>query len=536
MADELTTPVSADDFDTAHEFVKNVLIQKDPALDLSTGSALDGLLVENEAQMAAVHNGRLTQLSESFSLAAIAANIAVVTDADVDSLVSNYFITRKGDTAASGPVQIVVDQPIPYLLPIGYAFTFNGLVFATVQAYRIYPPGSVGVFDSSDSRRMVVRADGKLEFTINVTCKTTGLAGNLAAGTIVTISNPLSGMETASVASDFTGGEARETNQQLLDRAAAGVTAKVLAGPEHIQATLANEFPGATCAVVGVGSPLMTRDRGNLFGLSTGGKQDIYCKMSAYVRKKTITVPATVLNGTTRSLTLPIPYTDGVGVYRIVAIRPAGTVGDDGDVPTSVSIGTYTGTLYVPTIIAPKDAAFSANAILTALFTDTGTQALTTGTQPLYDVDLLYMPSIEAANSFMTDDGIRPASQDILVKAAVPCATIVDATVRIPTTGVTPALSDMVNAIINAINALPIGTSSLSAYVVFKALSGLLPAGGDAINVVFRGIIYAPDGTDIHLGASSDLTVPLNSVAGVGPANTFFSCDPSQVSLTVVNR
>lgn len=533
---DFVNDVSAVEFDSGHEFVKDVLTTKNPSLDLSNGSALDGLLVENEAHLAAIHQSRLDQLANASSLKAIADNLTSVTDEDVDTLVSNYGITRHSATNASGSVRIVVTTPVPYQIPTGFGFTFNNLVFQTVQAFRAYPPGSVGVVNAADTRLMTVRADGKFEFTITVQATATGAASQLAAGSILTIQNPLAGMDQAIVAADFTGGADRETNQALLDRAVVGLTAQVLAGPEHIQATLASEFTGSTCAVVGVGSRLMVRDRANLFGLSTGGKQDIYCRTSQYVRLKTLTLSGTVIDPTAKQVLLDVPYRDGLGVYRVAAIRPQGTVGLDGDLPTSLVWSVYRDTDYLPALSNPIDAAFSINGKLQALFIDSlGVGAYTLNQVRQYDVDLLYMPNLEGVATFLTAPERRPASQDILIKAGIPCTVSCQATVRIPTSVPTPDLAILKSEISQAISVLPFGTPSLSAFVIHRAISGVVTK-GDVVNTTMRGLIYAPSGVDLALATSNELVIPLDPQNLIGPANTFFSCAPDQVELTIVSR
>jgi hypothetical protein len=528
--------ISATEFDTGHEFVKGVLIEKNPSLDLSSGSALDGLMVENEAHLSAIHQSRLDQLANASSLAAIAANLTNVTDADVDTLVSNYGITRESATNASGPVRIIVTTPVPYQIPIGFGFTFNNLTFQTVEGFRAYPPGSVGVTVNANSKLMTTRADGKFEFTIVIQAVATGVASQLAAGSVLVIQSPLAGMDQAIVASDFVGGADAETNQQLLDRAVVGLTAHVLAGPEHIQATLAGQFPGATCAVVGVGSPLMVRDRANLFGLSTGGKQDIYCRTSQTIRQKTITVNGTVIEVATKQVLLDIPYVDGIGAYRVVAIRPIGTVGLGGDLPTSATWSTYLATHYLPFITTPLDAAFSVNGKLQVVFTDSlgvGTYALNDIRQ--YDIDILWMPTIQGVADFLTSDELRPASQDILVKAGVPCSVSCQATVRVPATVLPPDLATLKGEISRAISGLPVGTQSLSAFVIHRAVAATIPR-GDVVNTTMRGLIYCPSGVDLTLATSSELVIPTDPANLVGPSNTFFSCTPEQVELVIVSR
>ncbi len=534
MAD-LVVSVSADEFDSAHEFVKGVLVERSPDVDISTGSPLEGLMTENEAHLAALEQARMDALSQSFSLKAIVDNIVTVDDDHVDSLLSNYFITRTDATNATGPVKIVTDTPVPYQIPVGFELTFNALTFVTESAFRIYPADSSGVTDSATSRRMVTRSDGKFEFTITVVAVETGSSSKLLAGTALLITDPLAGMQTASVVADFTGGENRETNAELLARVSLGVTAKVLAGPEHIQATLANQFPGTTVAVIGVGSSLMTRDRDNLFGLSMGSKQDLYCRTTGYPATKTLTIDGTVTSGSARQVMLNIPYEDGVGVYRVTAVRPAGRVALFGDQPYQYTVNTYIGTNFIPKIRTTQDAAFSANGVLTIQFIDTltTTPALTTDQIISYDVDVLYMPSIEAINTYVTDNDVRTG--DMMVKAGVPCTLTVSATIRIPTTAQSPVAATVKQAISDAISALPFGTPSLSAFVIHRAISTLVTQ-GDVVNTHMRGTILSPAYEDIALETSAELIIPDRADLGVGAANTFFACSPDQVELTIVSR
>ncbi len=535
---DLIPTISAEDAASAHELIKDVLTAKDTTgqLDLSAGSALDQLLVENEAYLQAFHQAQFNDLDLSCSLQAIVDNLVDVSDERVDSIASNYFLERQGATNAEGPIKVVVDQPIPYQLPATFAFTSNGLTFVTNNAFRVYPPDSVGVVDSASARRMIERSDGLFEFTITVVASASGVASKLNAGTTVTMSNPLAGMLSAAVAADFTGGDEQESNEDLLARASAGVTAKVLAGPEHIQAAIAAQWPGTTVAVIGIGSDLMRRDRGNLFGISNGATQDLYCRTTAFPRTKTITINGTVLNGAARTVVLPITYADGVGLYRVIGVRATGLVALGGDKPTTVATSLYTGTVWLPKTPLPADAAYSANAITTVQFVDTTTTgALATGQAVTYDVDLQYMPTIEAINTFATDPLIRPAGQDLMVRAGIPCVVSVGATIRIPSGVASPDLDALKQSIADAVNALPFGTPSLSSFVIHRAVAAVVTR-GDVVNTTMRATVLAPEGVDINLGTTVELTLPDRSDIGVGPANTFFTTAPEQIELTLVSR
>jgi hypothetical protein len=536
---DLTTPVPAisqTQYTSALQFVVQALQAYNASLDLSVGTALEGLLCENQAYMVAVEQARMDQLEETFSLQAIVANETTVPNSYVDSLVSNYFLVRGAAGYASGPVNIIVSAPIPYAIPAGFGFTFSGLQFTTSQAFQVYPPNTTGVTTNSSTRIMSALANGTYQFTVNVTALTTGTSSALTAGTSLVIVNPLAGMLSASVATDFTGGAAEETNASLLARASQGITAQVLAGPAHIQATLTAEFPGTTVAVIGVGNPLMTRDRGNLFGMSTGSKQDLYCRTSQTIGSQTVTVNGTVTDGASMTVVIQLPYQTGIGVYAVTGILPSGLTAVGGITPNTYTVNTYLGTPFVPFILTPQDAAFSANAILSFSFTDTlSTGPLTTGQVISYAVTLLYMPTIQSIAGYATSDNIRTG--DLLIKAAIPCSVTVSTTIRYPALTQPPAVSAVQNAISAAINALPFGTPSLSQYVVYTALAPLLTGGGDAIGTTMRGTIYSPAYQTIALPTSNELIIPTDSgtlALGVSADNTFFTCTPSQVVVNAV--
>jgi hypothetical protein len=486
--------------------------------------------------MVAIEQARMDQLEETFSLQAIVANEITVPDYYVDSLVSNYFLTRGAAGYATGPVNIIVNAAIPYAIPSGFQFTFGSLQFTTTQGFQVYTPNATGVTAGANTRIMSALPNGMYQFTVNVTATATGTASALTAGTTLTITNPLAGMVSANVATDFTGGAVEETNASLLARASQGITAQVLAGPAHIQATLTAEFPGTTVAVIGVGNPLMTRDRGNLFGMSTGSKQDLYCRTSQTIGSQTVTVNGTVTNGATMTVVIQLPYATGIGVYTVAGILPTSLNAVGGITPNTYTVNPYLGTPFVPFILVPQDAAFSANAILSFSFTDTLSPGpLTTGQVISYNVTLLYMPTIQSIASYATADSIRTG--DLLIKAAIPCSVTVSTTIRYPALTQPPAVTAVQNAVSAAINALPFGTPSLSQYVIYTAIAPLLTGGGDAIGTTMRGTIYSPAYQNIAIPTSTELVIPTDAgtlALGVAPDNTFFTCLPSQVVVNAV--
>jgi hypothetical protein len=286
--------------------------------------------------------------------------------------------------------------------------------------------------------------------------------------------------------------------------------------------------------MVGVGSPLMQRDRGNLLGVSTGGKQDMWIRTSAYPRPQTLKLTGTVTNTVAKQVLLTLPPATASGVYRVTGIRPTGFSGLGGYPPAvTQQIAMVDGG---PTMPRSVDGAFSAYAALSVVFVDgDGVGVFTLDSQREYDVDVLWMPGITSVNDWAMNPAHRPIGTDTLVRAAVPCRVSVSAVVRVPSSVQPPTAEALANAVSAEINKLPFGETHLSAFVAHRALVALLPS-GDVINTRLRGTIHAPTGVDIALPTATELVIPNQPDQLVGPANTFFCCAPWQVEVSIVQR
>jgi hypothetical protein len=63
-----------------------------------------------------------------------------------------------------------------------------------------------------------------------------------------------------------------------------------------------------------------------------------------------------------------------------------------------------------------------------------------------------------------------------------------------------------------------------------------LIASGEVADVVLNATILAPDLTNVILANSSFLTIPTDYAKGFSPLNTFFTCPPANVGVTIVSR
>jgi len=528
----LPTSVSASEYVAKASFVRDILLERDPALPVLPGSPVDALVVQNQAYMAQVHEARLSAISTASSLSAMVASPDTATDADVDAKVSDYFITRAPSVPASGWVRVVTTKNAPVVVPAGFSLSFSTLKYATTVVHRIYASGTPGITSSDTSRILSVRPDGKYETTIQVVAQQDGLASRLAAGTALVLDTPATGMVSASVSSDFSGGTAAETNQQLLDRALAGVTAKMLGGGnEHVDALVKSLYPSAVVTTLGIGNSLFTRDQGNILGISTGGKIDLYAKTSSAVQYKTLAVTGTVTNSGTRTVTVTLARDVASGIYRVLYIRPSATVGSGGNSPTSVVLAPVATTGWNPTLIDTRDASFTARHSITITWNDTlGVGTYTNGQSRTYNIDVAYSPLIQELDSVLTADITRPAGVDVLVKAGVPCITAVNITVYTPASFSKPAAGVIQSAIANKINGLGFNNELLTSYTLHTAVSEVAP-NSDVTSLYMSGLIYGQDGVDVVVPAGATLAIPTSATGKYGPDNVYFSSAIDAVSV-----
>lgn len=528
---QLTAPISAAEFRNGKALVRDVLTERRPDIDLSDGSALMGLLVENEAFMAAAHSANYDRLQKSFSLKAIADNLVDVDDSLVDSLVSNYFIERREASPASGPARIVVNLDVLIVLPADFTVEAGGVSYTTGRPVRVLRSGSLTT-QTPNQRVLVPRVDGRFEFTVEVTATSPGAAGQISAGTVLTIPQPIEGMETASAATDFIGGDDRETNAELLERAQLGITAKTLAGPQHIQASLDEVFPGIQTSVTGIGSALMTRDRGNLFGVSSGATEDIWVKTTAFPGTESVEVSVTAPTSG-RTMSFVLRGATAAGVYRVRFIRRADIAGIQGDVPDSVTPTKRSDIPFSPKTPTPQDLWFGAVSDLHVVFTDTSDAELVPGEDYTYTVEVFKMPTVSGVSNYAYDPAVRPAGTDYLVRAGVPCMLEVALEITTPAGQARPLAEDVQVVVAETVNASGFGVRGLTAYGIHSRLRDILGASGVA-NLTFRGTIYAPS-EEIHIPLGLSIQIPELPGRGVGADNTFFAVSPSNVGVSFVS-
>jgi len=272
-------------------YLRQYLSELFPQLDLRTGRVLNDVLLKPAAEVHALDQETMDLYRRASSLQEIVEDPALAAIADVDRLASNFRVIRKEGTPATGQVAIIVSGAYAVIVAQGALFTANGLRFRASSTFTT----TTGAIVNPTDRKLIARADGTYYFLVDVEADNTGSQYQLRQDTDVTWASPSDGYVRAYAYEDFTGGTSGETNKQLIDRLAVGLTAPALAGRSNIEALLRNQFSSIEdISIIGAGDPEMTRDSHNLFGYKLGGKVDLYVRTTDRIQRKSVTASATL--------------------------------------------------------------------------------------------------------------------------------------------------------------------------------------------------------------------------------------------------
>jgi len=518
----------------ARESVTSVMSEKYPNSKWEAGDQLEGVVVEPVAFGYAFNEERLDKQEASFSLAAIEADPTLADDDMVDSIMSNYFIERQQATVSFGSLLVIVSRAIIIPVADGALYDVGDQEYVTQQAWRVFPPDTRDEDLDNGILVLELRTDGNYQFLLPVQSVSTGPDTLVSRGTVFTPDVPFPGQISVTASSDFGGGLAADTNEDLLARAQEGITPKVMSGYQQIEQSIENNYPGSLVRVVGANDPLMNRDRDNLFAASTGGKADIYVRSENYPRTETLEIQAVLAPSDRSSGTWRFNYTLP-GAYRVSAIRTT-----EDDFGGGAQAATEAVNLVPPSSgFQPKldvfNAAFSAHQSRTVTFInqDDTTQALIDAAGPTdvltrtFDVDVLAMPFIEDIDNYARDRDRRDPALDPLVKAACPCLVGIRAIVR-GTVDAEPAKA----AIVAAIAKLSADADTIPANLVYDAIEPYVV--GNTSTVYYSGRFIGQDLSENLVSQQLELTIPENTARGISPDTCHFMVRSEDITIEEV--
>lgn len=431
--------------------------ERNASIDVKRGVFHD-LLLALHAELSTQHQDGLSKYLSARSLLDISSNPELADSDVVDRVLSNYRLTRRQGSAASGEVTIVVSSPTTVTVAAGAVFTANGKSFTANNVFTAKSQASQ--VSSNTDRLLVPLTDGNYAFNISVTATEVGSESELAKDTLVVPDIVPSSYVTSYAAGNFSGGSTLETNTELLSRLQEGLAAKATSNRVNMNAMLREQFPSvAATSVVGYGDPEMLRDQHSVLPLSLGGRVDWYVRSQTRLQTKAIAMTGTLLekniDGSGR---WQISFTKSTapGFYETASIRlpAAENVVGGLSVISDVRGTDLTGDGFIPDIQSVAEGAYSRFQTAVIQFTDNVTDhsSLTVGDTQTYDVAVRMMPGIDQVHDYAASRDIRGVAADVLVRAPVPCFVQVSLTLDNKNTSTAPDVSAIQTAVADEIN------------------------------------------------------------------------------------
>lgn len=537
--------IPASSVDQAEQQLVQILKDEYPSMDLSRGRVLRELLIRPAAIFHAMNEQNLDALRRSFSLQQISQNPTLASDDIVDGVLANLLIERDTGEVSSGQLRIIISQKAVTPIAAGAIFTSNGLSFRATRAF-------VGVTSQTNivntgSRLITSHADGLYEFVIDVEAAETGDQYNLAEGARFTSSAAIPRLVDIVAASDFSGGRTTEDNAALAARAQSGLSPRVLSGRSHIEALLFDTFDYIRdVSIIGYGDSEMERDAHNMFGISYGGKVDIYPQTATAPQRELVSVIATMTDPTTKTLTVTLDRNQMAGAYAVLAVyrhadtpyvlnsnsEPSLIDGLEISSTTWMYNVTQTGDEFVPDITSAEEAAFTRYCTAQLKFVDEES-TLNIGQNDTYKVYVLKMPYIDELQDFVNERSRRSPGADYLVRAPIPAICTLGVQIRSRNTNEIDTAA-IKTAIANAVNALGFSVGHLPGSVIIDAAQGQIPS--DAVldlPVTMLAKLYLPDGTTKVITGTDELRVPDTDLPTVSGRTVLWSARTNDIDVVV---
>jgi hypothetical protein len=517
------------------ELVKQLMQEEHPELDPRRGVFADLVLLPS-SQHAAALGEEVDRYRRSSSIKEISEDPALADDDIVDATISNYLIERQVGTAAVGEVTIIVSALASTTVARGAVFTASGKTFTSDAAYTAKTSASNVITDTD--RALNPRGDGTYEFTINVTASEVGSDSQLIKDTVLVPSSAINNFVKAVATNDFTSGTDTETNAQLVDKVALGLSAKALSGPSNMQSLLSENFPNVLASsVIGFGDPEMFRDQHTVLPVSLGGRADWYVRSQALPQKLGLTKTATLVQKTSDGYGVwqfSLTRDEAPGFYDVFQIKlPSQEVTGSFDITSEIRTIDTTPLLgeLTPDIAALSEGTFSRYQAAVVKFKDdqTATASLTVGTSTQdYAVTVRAMEKIDEIQTMAGEIGTRNYGGDVLVRAAVPCFVSLAFTLEGQQGVALPAAATLQNALASYVNNLGFnGRLHASALqdIIHNYLTGKVAVSAIDMN----GEILRPEGSLRRIRSSETLIIPEEPEKMLTSRTVVFILDPADV-------
>jgi len=411
----------------------------------------------------------------------------------LDLFLANYRIRRLSGENSVGLVRLLFNANTMYSFGGMDTFLANGQTFHPTAIFTIYPAGQSA--HASNSQPLQQLDNGLFSAVIELRSSQVDIAANLPVGTklIPQGSQPSSLLE-VEVIETFVGGIQEDTVEMLVPQLVNGITSPVLTSRANIGAWI-KTVPNTVvkeASVIGAGDIESIRDKHGLFNLSQGGAGDIYVRTADSLLTKAIQVRGVLVDEGTLTYRIELGRDDAPAAYSILGVYSQ-TSSTALEVTNETRGIDLTGINYAPDVINYREGAFTAFQTIVLEFVDHSIDP-TCGTIPEfgdYTIFYDYLPYIPELQDFVLQRDNIAVMGDLLVKAAIPCKTLIDFSIAIQQGQTLPELSAIKSAAVNAVantgfmNVLP-------ASIIIEAVQRLLPAGMFVSDFYMAGSLLLP--------------------------------------------
>lgn len=445
--------ISQEDFDAAAALVASGVKAYNRKLDTRGGTVLRDLLVNPSAAMEAVAAGQVAELRKSTSLKRLLEAQEAGEDVDqedIDAILSNFNITPHSGTYAKGTVKVTVSDG-----SVGYAIA-QGAEFATVDGLRFTADSQVIAALSTDNPGLartteLYRGAAGYFFLVPATASEAGSAYNIDQGTSLTPTSSIPSFVMAEAYGIFGGGSDTQPLSETIAGIPAGLSIRGFVSRTAVEGMLRDRFdsgdhPIVAVSAVGYGNIAQRRDRHNAFGVSVGGRIDVYVRnfTDAYASTAMLTGIRQGAEDGKYVLDIPPGTFPGACWIRSVSDPLSTASASDGGVLGSLSF-TASRTADVSGTWHDFDAAAGTEAFNTVWqgfsvtlddvpadipATESGTGAEAWSETRTFKVTAYCLPQASDIQGFVDGDDVRSVSTDVVVRCPIMCSVSVNAIVR----------------------------------------------------------------------------------------------------------
>jgi hypothetical protein len=533
------TSLPLEDVAAARALLVQRLQEKSPVADFRRG-VLHDLLINLESVIHAAQEIYADKFRKAGSIQAIEADPTLADPSLVDSVLSNFLITRKNGTKVRGEVTVVMLSSRASVVAVNSVFTVYSTRYLATSTFSAKLSASSLINDTD--RLVFPIGDGSYGFNITVEAELEGKGSELKQNDRLEMVNPVGGIVSAFAASDFSNGTDVETNLELVSRLREGVASKNFSNKHSLSTLIKSNFSTVKdVGSFGFGAPEQIRYHG-VFPVAQGGRVDAYVRHNGLPSKTIIEAEASLVEQRLTGGVWQVSFDRETvpGFYeavRIVRLRDVSNQSIQYGYEVINTIKDFDisddGTDFSPEIEVAVEAAFTRYQTVTLQFLDTDTSAdLEIGTKANYSFTLRGQKSIDAIQKLLNGEDVRPTGSDILVRAAIPFDVKVSVVVHNRNRDYVVPVDSIKNKLFDYVNAMGFGSKLYESNLI-SVIQNQLTEDQSIDSIELRGRLVYPSGRIRYINGRVSLSVPEDPLNLVTSKNTSYFLDKSDVQVTV---